>query len=63
MPFGYGQRRCPGKDQALLEAFYFIARLAIRFKRIESCDDREWVGEWKLIVRNLHGCKIVFWEE
>ena len=63
MPFGHGQRRCAGEHKALLEASYLVAKLALRFARLESRDDRNWAGDWKLVVRNLNGCKIAFIRE
>ena len=56
--FGQGPRCCAGKDKALNEASYVLLAMAKKFSRIESRDTREWTGEWKLTVRNLHGCKI-----
>ena len=58
MPFGHGPRSCAGQDKALIEASYVILAMAKRFVRIESRDERDWVGEWKLTVKNLYGCKV-----
>lgn len=58
LPFGNGPRRCAGQHKALIEAAYLIARLTQRFARIESRDDRDWAGDWKLTVTNVNGCKV-----
>ena len=58
MPFGYGPRRCAGEEKALQEAHYIIEQLAQRFRSLESRDEREWLGEWKLVVQNRNGCRI-----
>ena len=58
MPFGGGPRGCVGQQKALAEAAYTIARIAQKFKGIESRDDRDWAGEVKLTARNANGCKV-----
>ena len=63
MPFGHGPRSCPAREIALIEASYVILAMVKRFTRIESRDRREWAGEWKLTVRNLHGCKVALFTE
>ena len=58
MPFGHGRRRCAGEQKALQEAYYMVERLALRFRYLESRDDQEWLGEWKLVVKARNGCRI-----
>ncbi|KAL9619344.1 MAG: hypothetical protein Q9160_006024 [Pyrenula sp. 1 TL-2023] len=62
MPFGHGQRHCVGQNKSLSEAGYLIARMAMRWERLEPRDDRPWVGDWKLIVRNANGCRVGLYE-
>lgn len=62
MPFGHGRRRCAGEEKALKEARYVIRELVQRFQSIKSRDKRDWLGEWKLVVKNQNGCHIAFGE-
>ena len=57
-PFGGGSRSCIGKQKALMETSYLIARLLREFKSVESCDEREWVGQVQITAKNLNGCKV-----
>ncbi|TGO70696.1 hypothetical protein BELL_0682g00030 [Botrytis elliptica] len=59
MPFGGGPRACVGQQKALVEAAYTIAKIAQVYKGLESRDDRDWEGEWKLTAKNVNGCKVV----
>jgi cytochrome P450 len=58
MGFGGGPRGCAGQYKALTEASFVLVKLAQRFERIESRDDRDWAGEVRLIARNANGCKV-----
>lgn len=59
MPFGGGPRACVGQHKALAEASYLLAKFAQLYKRIESRDARDWAGQKRLSVSNVHGCKVV----
>lgn len=59
MPFGAGPRACVGKEKALSEASYALAKFAKLYKGVESRDYEEWAGQLKLTARNAHGCKVV----
>ena len=58
MAFGGGMRACLGRHKALGEASCVLSRLAQKFQRIESRDDREWAGALQLVARNISGCKV-----
>ena len=60
LPFSNGPRVCIGREKAMGEAAYIIARMAQRFEKLESRDDREWAGQWALTVKNANGCKVAF---
>ncbi|KAL8784398.1 MAG: hypothetical protein Q9195_009063 [Heterodermia aff. obscurata] len=60
MPFGAGQRQCVGEQKAFSEVAFLVAKIASKYARIESRDAQDWTGEWRLIVKNLHGCRIAF---
>lgn len=60
MPFGAGQRQCVGQQKAFSEVALLVAKIASTYARIESRDAQDWTGEWRLIVKNLHGCRIAF---
>ncbi|CAG8961587.1 hypothetical protein HYFRA_00006121 [Hymenoscyphus fraxineus] len=61
LPFSNGPRGCPGQNKALVEASFIVAQLAIRFIRIESRDDQDWAGDWKLVLKNFNGCKVAMY--
>ncbi|PQE06566.1 cytochrome P450 protein [Rutstroemia sp. NJR-2017a WRK4] len=63
MAFGGGPRSCGGQHKALMEASYVVVRLAQRFGRLESRDQREWRGEVRLLARNVNGCEVAFYGE
>ncbi|KAF7860542.1 uncharacterized protein EAF02_010776 [Botrytis sinoallii] len=58
MPFSHGPRSCAGRQKALGEASYVIARMAAQFQKIESRDDRPWTEDVKLVVKNGNGCQV-----
>ncbi|KAM0129663.1 hypothetical protein ACHAP3_007692 [Botrytis cinerea] len=58
MPFGGGPRACVGQQNALVEAAYTVAKIAQVYKGLESRDDKDWEGEWKLTAKNVNGCKV-----
>jgi cytochrome P450 len=60
MGFGAGNRTCLGKQKALIEASYVLARFAQAFERIESRDNRDWQGELKMTCKSKNGCKVAF---
>ena len=62
LPFGAGPRQCIGREKALTEALYVLARLLHRFARIESRDQRDWQGRVQLSAQNLHGCQVAFFD-
>lgn len=63
MPFGNGPRSCAGQHKALLEAAYLLVKMVKRFVRIDSRDQKEWAGEWNLVVKNFNGCKVALFSE
>jgi cytochrome P450 len=58
MPFSHGPRSCAGRHKALGEASYIIARMTVQFESIEARDERVWMEDVKLVVKNLYGCKV-----
>ena len=58
MPFGGGPRACAGRQKALMETSYLLARMLRQFERLQPRDDREWQGEVQITAKNLHGCKV-----
>lgn len=62
MGFGGGSRACLGRHKSLAGASFVLARLAMRFERLESRDDREWKGEMKLTCKSANGCKVALYE-
>lgn len=58
MPVGGGPRACVGQPKALAEASLVLVKMAQRFSRIESRDDREWEELLKLTLANANGCKV-----
>ncbi|TGO11682.1 hypothetical protein BTUL_0104g00270 [Botrytis tulipae] len=58
MPFGGGPRACAGQKKALVEASYTVAKIAQVYKGLESRNNRDWEGEWKLTAENVNGCKV-----
>jgi cytochrome P450 len=58
MAFGGGQRACLGKEKVLVEAAFFLARLAQRFEKLETRDEKPWKGQLMLTAKNLNGCKL-----
>ncbi|KAF7945536.1 hypothetical protein EAE96_010303 [Botrytis aclada] len=59
MPFGGGPRACVGQQKALTESAYTLAKIAQLYKGLESRDDKDWEGDWKLTAKNVNGCKVV----
>ncbi|KAM0721366.1 hypothetical protein Q7P37_002290 [Cladosporium fusiforme] len=63
LPWGYGQRACLGRDFALLEATYTVARIIQRFPYITLPEGETiGIGEEKqlltLILSSAEGCKL-----
>ncbi|KAI1270295.1 cytochrome P450 [Xylariaceae sp. FL1019] len=56
--FGGGNRACLGQQKAMIEASYFLARLARHLQTLESRDERDWVGELKLTCKSKNGCRV-----
>ena len=61
LPFLEGPRRCPAQDLVFLQVSYCLVRLALHVERIESRDNRPWAGEWRLTLKNAHGCKVALY--
>lgn len=57
-PFTGGPRMCSGQQKAMLETSYVVARMLQEFQRVESRDDRPWVGQVRLTAKNAHGCLV-----
>ena len=51
-PFGGGPRACAGRQKALAEGAYIIVRM------LQERDEREWVGQVQLTMKNLNGCLV-----
>ena len=51
-----------GREKSLAEAAYILAKLAGRFERLESKDEREWVGAVTFTNACKFGCKVAFQE-
>jgi hypothetical protein len=47
----------------MLEACYVIVKIARRFERIESRDERDYQAEAKLTCQNGNGCKVALFEK
>jgi len=47
-----------GQPKALAEAGLVLVKMAGRFERVESRDEREWVELLKLSMGNFNGCKV-----
>ncbi|KAI0379219.1 cytochrome P450 alkane hydroxylase-like protein [Hypomontagnella monticulosa] len=62
MGFGGGSRACLGRQKSLAEAAYVLARMAMRFEKLESRDDREWKGEMKLTCKSANGCEVALYK-
>lgn len=62
MGFGGGSRACLGRQKSLAEAAYVLARVAMRFEKLESRDGREWKGEMKLTCKSANGCKVALFK-
>ncbi|MCJ1310667.1 hypothetical protein MMC25_004333 [Agyrium rufum] len=60
MVFGSGPRACLGQQKALIEASYFLVRMALEFERIESRDSRPWAAAERLTTSNANGCEVAF---
>ncbi|KAF2437726.1 cytochrome P450 [Karstenula rhodostoma CBS 690.94] len=58
LPFGAGPRACLGKDKALAEAAYLLARLARRFESLESLTP--WKPDASFSMKNKKGYRITF---
>ncbi|KAI0478572.1 cytochrome P450 [Xylariaceae sp. FL0804] len=63
LPFSKGPRSCPGREKAMFEAAFVVAKFAQHYKRIESRDGQPWAGEWALIMKNAHGCKVALYND
>ena len=61
MPFSHGPCSCAGRHKAFGESSYIIARMAVQFKQIKSCDDRPWTEDVKLVVKNGNNCKVALY--
>jgi cytochrome P450 len=57
-PFGLGGRSCLGKDKALVEAGYVLARLAKEFEVLEFKGAKVYRGVIKMAMKNAEGCKV-----
>ncbi|KAI1078833.1 cytochrome P450 [Whalleya microplaca] len=62
MGFGGGSRACLGRQKSLVEASYVLARMAMKFEKLENRDDRQWKGEMKLTCKNANGCNVALYE-
>lgn len=60
MAFGHGHRSCLGKEKALVEAAYILARLAQEFDGLESRNDRSYKGRIGITMKNAYGCQVAF---
>ena len=59
LPFLGGPRICPGRQLALTEVAYVLARLAQEWKVIECRDEvSEWVEEMKITASSKNGVKV-----
>ncbi|KAK8072662.1 cytochrome P450 [Apiospora saccharicola] len=56
--FGSGNRACLGRQKAVIEASYVLARLAQKIEVLTSADSLEWKGEMKLTCKSANGCKV-----
>jgi cytochrome P450 len=56
--FGMGGRSCLGKEKALADASYLLARLAQKFEGLEG--SAEWKPHSQLSMRNAAGYKVTF---
>ncbi|OAG04252.1 cytochrome P450 [Paraphaeosphaeria sporulosa] len=59
LAFGAGPRSCLGKDKALAEAAYLLARLVKRFESLESRTP-EWKPDASFSMKNKKGYRITF---
>ncbi|KAI1407124.1 cytochrome P450 alkane hydroxylase-like protein [Hypoxylon sp. FL1857] len=62
MGFGGGSRACLGRQKSLVEAAYVLARMVMKFEKLESRDDQEWKGEMKLTCKSANGCKVALYK-
>lgn len=60
VPFGAGGRSCLGKDKALAESAYVLARLAREFDFLENKNKEGFKGKVKIAMQNGYGCNVVF---
>ncbi|KAM3086704.1 Cytochrome P450 3A4 [Clarireedia jacksonii] len=58
IPFGAGSRLFMGQQKALVESGYVIVRMAQELTSAQSRDDREWVGQLQITVKNAYGCLV-----
>ena len=59
IPFGIGPRACLGRDKALAEAAYLLARFVKRFERLED-KTGVWKPEASFSMKNKAGYKVAF---
>ena len=62
LPFSRGPRSCVGRSIATNQAAFVLAKLAQRYSRIESRDDRPWAGKLGLTCANENGCQVGLYE-
>jgi cytochrome P450 len=64
LPFFGGPRICPGRQLALTEAAYVVARMVQEFRRMECRDPvKEWVEEFKITASSRNGTKVALFKD
>lgn len=61
-PFSTGPRKCLGESLGTFWASYVIARLALKYERLEAADERPWKDAPRLIGENANGCVVILSE-
>ena len=61
MPFSSGSRTCLGKDKALVESAYMLARLAREFETVRLGEQGPYKATWVgITMKNANGCRVAF---